>query len=150
MVLIPEGTTDIWCIGLLETLCKVVEALIDTRLCASLQFHDVLHGFRAVRGAGAAIMELKLSKYLSSIYCNPLFLVFLDLSKSYDTVDRYRPIHTLKVYGAGPFLCGLLENLWAHQKVVPRQNGYHGPSFPATWWMTQGSLVSPTLFNAFV
>ena len=36
LVLIPKGTTDTRGIGLLETLWKVMEALIDTRLCASL------------------------------------------------------------------------------------------------------------------
>ena len=36
LVLIPKGTTDTRFVGLLETLWKVVEALIDTRLCASL------------------------------------------------------------------------------------------------------------------
>ena len=45
LVLIPKGATNTRGIGLLETLWKVVEALIDTRLCASLQIHDVLHRF---------------------------------------------------------------------------------------------------------
>ena len=47
LVLIPRGTTDTWGIGFLETLWKVVEALIDTRLQVSLQMHDTLHSFRA-------------------------------------------------------------------------------------------------------
>ena len=42
LVLIPKGTTDTWGIGLLETLWKVVEALIETRIRASLHLHDVL------------------------------------------------------------------------------------------------------------
>ena len=36
LVLIPKGNTDIRGIGLLETLWKVVEALLDTCLRASL------------------------------------------------------------------------------------------------------------------
>ena len=47
-------------------------------------------------------------------------------------------------------MCGLLETLWAHKHLVPRHNGYHGPALPATWVMTQGGLVSPTLFNMVV
>ena len=45
---------------------------------------------------------------------------------------------------------GLLENFWAHQQVVPKQNGFHEPVFTATWVTTQGGLVSPTLFNVVV
>ena len=46
LVLIPKGTMNTRGIGLLDTLWKVIEALIDTRLRASLQFHDVIYGFR--------------------------------------------------------------------------------------------------------
>ena len=46
----------------METLWKVMEAIIDTRLQASIQFHDVLHGLRAGRGIRAATMELKLAQ----------------------------------------------------------------------------------------
>ena len=100
MILIPKGTTYTWVIGLLDTLWKVVEALIDTRLCASIQFHDVLHEFRSGRGSGTAIMELKLSQELASIDQESLFLVFFDLQKAYDSVERDRLIQTLEGYGA--------------------------------------------------
>ena len=132
MVLIPKGTTDTRVIGLLETLGKVVEVLIDTRLCASLQFYGILHRFWAVRGTGTAIMDLNISQYLTRVYHNPLFMVFLYLRKAYYTVYRYRLIQILEGYGAGPCLCGLLETFWSHQKVLPRHNVYHGAAFPAT------------------
>ena len=45
LVLLPKWTTYTWSICLMETLWKVVEALIDTHIRANLQFHDVLHGF---------------------------------------------------------------------------------------------------------
>ena len=60
MVLIPKEKTYIRDIGLLETLWKVVEALIDIILHASLQMQDVLHGFKSGRGTGMAIMGLTL------------------------------------------------------------------------------------------
>ena len=56
LVLIPKGNTDTRGISLLETLCNLVEALINTRLRASLQMHDVLHGFRSRRQMGTAAM----------------------------------------------------------------------------------------------
>ena len=64
-----------------------MEALIDTRLCASFQLHDVLNGFRAGRGTGTDIIKLKLAQGISSIYQYLLLLAFLDLRKAYDTVD---------------------------------------------------------------
>ena len=88
MVLIRKVTTDTGGITLLETLWKVVEALIDTCLCASLHFYDVLQGFQFGRGTGMAIMELNLLQEISSIDHNFFLLVFFDLRKAYNTVDR--------------------------------------------------------------
>ena len=105
-------TTNTRGISLLDTLWKVVEELIETCLCASLQIHDVLHGFRAGRGTGTAIMDLKFAQDLAIIDQYPLFLVFLDLRKAYDTVDRDHLLITLDRYGAGLQMCGLLDTFW--------------------------------------
>ena len=67
---------------LLETLWKVVEALINTRIRVILQFHDVLHGIRDRRGTGTAIVELKLYQEIYRIYQDPFFLVFQNLRKT--------------------------------------------------------------------
>ena len=147
MVLITKGNIDTQDIGLLETLCKVVEALIDTLLHASIQFHEVLHGFRTGKGMGATIIELKLSQELSGVCRDPLSLVFLYLRKAYDAVDRKRLIQILEGYGAVTCPCGILETFWGHQKVVPRQNVYHRLAFPSTPVTIQVILVSPSLFN---
>ena len=147
LVLIPKDTTDTRGIGLLDTLWGMVEEIIDTRIRASLQFHEVLHGLRAGIWTGTAIMEMNLAQELLSVYHNHHFLVLFDLRKSYANVDRELLIQTLEGYGTVPCLCGLLENFWDHQNAVPRQNVYHGPAFPSTWGKTQVGLVSMTLFN---
>ena len=95
-------------------------------------------------------MEMKLEQELAIVYHDPLFLVFLDLRKACDNVDRGRLIQTLEGYSAGPCLCGLLETFWAHQKLVPRKNGYPGMAFQVTRVKKQGVLVSLTLFNIVV
>ena len=44
----------------------------------------------------------------------------------------------------------VLDNFWAHQQVLPIQNGYHGLAFPSTRGTMQGGLVSLILFNVVV
>ena len=47
-------------VSILEVVCKVVGTVIYTRILKVVQFHNFLPGFRAGRGLGYAIMELKL------------------------------------------------------------------------------------------
>ena len=82
MVLISKGNTYTRVIGLLETLWMVVEALIDTRICASLQFHDALNSLRSGRGTGTAIMKLNLSQDLARVDYELLLLVLLYIGKA--------------------------------------------------------------------
>ena len=150
IVTITKGATNTQGIGMLDTLQKVVGVLIDNRSRTSLQLHDVLHGFRDRRGTMTAIMELNLAQDISIIEQDPLFLIFLDLSKAYDTLDRERLLVTLEGYGAGPCLCEILETSWGRQQVLPRHNSFHKLAFPATKGTAQGSLVSPTIFDVVV
>ena len=124
--------------------------MIDTCLSASLHMYNVLHRFRAGRGTGTAIMELKLAQELSSIDQDTLLLVLLNLRKAYETVERHRLLIKLEGYGAGPQLCGILETLLDCQQVVTRHNGFNGSAFPATRGTTQDGIVSPTLFDVVV
>ena len=72
---------------MIEIVWKLLEAIFDTLVKKAVHFHDILHGFRAKRGTGTAILEVKLAQGLASIEQVPLFLIFLDLHKAYDTVD---------------------------------------------------------------
>ena len=141
LVLISKGNIDTQGIGLLETLWNVMDAIIDTCLRSRIQFHDVIHGFRAGRGTGTSTMELKLSQYFSRVDQYSFFLVFLKLRKSYNTVDRGRFIRTLEGYGAGPQMFKIPVTFWDHQEVITSQTGYHGPNFIATRNKTQGGLI---------
>ena len=71
----------------MEKLWNVVQEIIDTCLRESIIFHDVIHGFRTGRGTETAILEFKLGQDLASINKDLLFLFFMNLLKSYDTVD---------------------------------------------------------------
>ena len=117
---------------MLDTMWNLMKALIDTCLRASLQMHNILNRFRDRKGTGTDIMELNLAQENASLDQYPLLLVFLDLRKSYGTVDWDLLIITLEGYGAGPKMCGLLKTFWECQQVVPMQNGFHGPAFPVT------------------
>ena len=95
-------------------------------------------------------MEMKLVQKLSRVDHKNLFLVFIKLRKTYDTIDRGRLIQTLEGYGAGPRLCEMLETFLDCQQVVLRQNGFHRPTFTDTRGTAQGGPLSLMLFNMVV
>ena len=110
LTLLPKPDGGVQGIGLLEVLWKLIEAIIDTRVRATVTLHDALHGFIAGRGTGTAILEAKLHHELAGIRKMPLFQVYLDLRKAYNTIDRPRLLQTFKEYGMGHNLLRLLRH----------------------------------------
>ena len=149
VILLPKGGGAYRGIGLCEIIWKVASSIINTRLRA-ITFHDTLHGFRAERGTGTAIIEAKLHQQLASVEQVPVFQVYLDLRKAYDTLDRGRTLEILEGYGVGPKVRRLLVSYWDAQQFVVRQNDYFGDPLRPTRGVTQGDIVSPTVFNIVV
>ena len=67
VVMILKGQKEYRDIGLVEVMWKVVAAILHCWLTASITFHDFLHGFRAGRGTGTAILEAKLLQQLAAM-----------------------------------------------------------------------------------
>ena len=123
----------------MEVMWTVVAAILYLRLTASITFHDFLHGFRAGRGTGTAILEAKLLQQLAALREEVLYVIFLDLHKSYGALDRPRCLEILEGYGLGPRARRLLRAYWGKMTVVARAGGYYGDAFKGAWGVTQGN-----------
>ena len=77
-------------------------AILNRRLTVSITFHNFLHGFRAARGEGTATLDAKLLQHLAALREEVLYVIILDLHKSYDALDRSRCLEILEGYGVGP------------------------------------------------
>ena len=51
-------------------------------------------------------------------------MIFLDLTKAYDALDRSRCLDILEGYGVGPGARRLLQNYWRRLTMVARSGGY--------------------------
>ena len=61
-----------------------------------------------------------MARYMASIDQYPLFLVFLERSKEYDTLDRGCLLQTLEEYREGEKMHGILVEFWENQELVTR------------------------------
>ena len=129
---------------------KVVAVILNCRFTSSMTFHDVLHGFWAGRGTGTATLEAKLIQQLAAIREEVLFVIFLDLTKVYDALDRSRFLEILEGYGVTPSARRLLPTYWRRLTMVARAGGYYRESFKGVRVVTQGDPLSATIFNVVV
>ena len=77
-------------------------------------------------------------------------MIFLDLHKAYDALDRSRCLKTLEGYGVGPRACRLLQTYWRKFAMVARAGGYYRTAFQGARGVTKGDLLSLTIFNVMV
>ena len=85
----------------MEVTWKLMTLILHRRLTTGLQLHDALHGFREGRGTGTATLEAKLLQNLAAMRKEVLYMIFLDLTKACDALDRSRSLEILKGYGVG-------------------------------------------------
>ena len=127
VVLIPKGKGDYQGIGLVEVMWKVVAVILNRRFTSSITFHYVLHGFLEGSGTGTATLEAKLIQQLAAMREEVLYVIFLDLNKAYNALDRSRYLEILEDYGVGPSASRLSVTSW-------RWGRRHSPpGYPGTW-----------------
>ncbi len=73
-------------IGLLDPMWKVVEKIMVAQM-SCLELLNCLHGGLPGQGTGTAIMEVKLNQQLAWVDQAPLYQIYLDLKKAYNTLD---------------------------------------------------------------
>jgi hypothetical protein len=132
LVLIPRIVPDQYQgIALLEVIYTLISTIINRRIANKIQFHESVHGFCCHQGTNTAILEAKLRVQLAKRTTCPLFFVFLDLKKAYDTLDRNRTMKILQGSGIGPSALRVIQRIWDMDTMIPKQVGFYGEPFTA-------------------
>ena len=104
-------------------------AILNRRFTASIAFHKFLHGFLAGRRTGTSTLEAKLLQQLAALREEVMYVIFLDLHKAYDALDRSRCLEILEGYSVAPRSRRMLQSYWRRLKMVARAGGYYRTAF---------------------
>ena len=138
----------------------IFQMTLHYRFTSSITYHDALHGFRAGRGTGTTTLEANMLQQLAAMREEVLDVIFLDLTKAYDALDRSRCLEILEGYCVGPNARRLLKTYWRRLTMVARAGGYYGKDFKGEreawcratrcpqpylmWWWTRSSGIGWT------
>ena len=75
-----------------------------------------------------------------------LYVIFLDLHKAYDALDRSRCLEILEGYSVGRCSRRLLQTYWRRLTMVARAGGYYGTAFKGERGVTQVDPLPPHHF----
>jgi len=148
MIPIPDGGSR--GIGLLETVLKVLEHIINSRVSAKVKFHDCLHGFRAAQGTDTAQIESKLFQQLAGTDQETLFKACLDWAKAFATFHKERAFKKLHEHGFPTRMLTLIAPQWDKMQVTPKQADFFGMPFYQDSGQITGSVLGPLVFNIVV
>ena len=107
-------------------------------------------GFRAGRSTIDMAFSLKLIQEKCIEQQMPLFVVFLDLTKAFDTVNREGLFQILEKVGCPPKLLALTQAFHINTKARVKFEGELSDSFEYEAGVKQGCVLAPTLFGIFL
>jgi hypothetical protein len=79
-----------------------------------------------------------------------MFLIFVDLTKAYDSVDRAILYEILERIGEPPKICRAIAAMHDGMRARVRVEGVLSEEFEMVHGVRQGCVMAPILFNLFV
>lgn len=156
VVLIPKTNTskapqDLRPITLVNTIYKLLDKIINTRLQRDLADKKIMHsaqaGFLPGKCCQDQIFTLNTLISLQAHKNAPTYCAYLDLSKAFDSVNRKILFDTMFDRNVDPQLIRILQAMYSGEKSAIVFNGKPSQWIDIKKGVRQGGCSSPTCFN---
>jgi hypothetical protein len=139
-------------ISLLSIPGKVYASILLHRITSQVEgrLSEAQCGFRSNRGTVDAIYVLRSLGAACGEFNMCLAKAYIDLTKAYDSINRWALWKVLRLYNVSTKLIALLEDLHTGTTAAVRLDGSLGPAFEVTAGVRQGCVAAPMLFNVFM
>lgn len=135
-------------ISLLNTSGAVLTHLVNKRLQNFLQcrLSESQHGFRRNRSTIDLIYSLRQLQEHSIEWNKPLFALFIDFTKAFDSLDRNDLFRILSEIGVPSKLVNIIKALHSSTISSVRLGSSHSSCFATNTGVRQGCKLAPLLF----
>ena len=139
-------------ISLLSIPGKVFARVLLNRLTSYAEnfLPETQCGFRSGRGTADMIFALKQIQEKCIEQNMPLYMVFIDFTKAFDTVDRATLWKILQKLGFPSHFINLISALHTGMKALIKLKEELSESFQVNNGVKQGCVLAPTLFSIFL
>ena len=133
---------------LLSIPSKILTRVILERIKEALDtaLREEQAGFRQERSCTDHIATLRILMEQSIEWQSPLYAVFVDFQKAFDSVDREVIWKLMQHYGFPPKLITLIQQLYSNSACQVIHDGKLSEPFQVQTGVRQGCLLSPTIF----
>ena len=139
-------------ISLLSIAGKVLARIILRRL--QILAEDILPesqcGFHSNRGTIDMIFCARQLQEKSKEQQRPLYFIYYDLEKAFDSVPRVAMWSILERFGCPPTLVSIIRSF--HDDMIGKvvHNNHTTETFPITCGLKQGCVLAPTMFSIYL
>lgn len=135
-------------ITLLNSIQKIITMIILERISPTIEksLRNEQSGFRPNRSCVDQINTLRIILEQSAEYNSPLYLVFVDFERAFDTIKREAIWSTLEDIGIPDMFISLIKELYRDAPCKARFKGQESKAFDVNIGVRQGCTLSPVLF----
>ena len=147
---VPKRNGEYRPISLLNTISKILEKIVTTRLDRVLPARATQFGCTKQRSTQAALVRFLHQSSVAAEQGKYFGAISVDFSKAYDRVNRIKLIHKLIDQRASPYLVRFVHNWLKDRQNFVEFEGVRSESYTTTLGVPQGSAISVALFKSYV